>query len=48
MNKPVRAYSAYKANDLIEICNKLDINTMTAAGKKRPNKELYEAIVQYF
>lgn len=48
MNKPVKAFSAYKADDLVSICHKLNINALTMAGKKRPNKELYEAIVQYF
>jgi len=48
MNKPIRAFSAYKANDLMEIGKRLDINVLNKDGKKRPNKELYEAIVQYF
>jgi len=48
MNKPIRAFSAYKANDLVEIGKRLDINVFNKEGKKRPNKELYEAIVQYF
>jgi hypothetical protein len=48
MNKPIRAFSAYKTNDLIEIGKRLDINVLNKEGKKRPNKELYEAIVQYF
>jgi hypothetical protein len=48
MNKPIRAFSAYKANDLVEIGKRLDINVLNKDGKKRPNKELYEAIVQYF
>ena len=46
MHKPLRAFSAYKAGDLVDICKRLNINALTESGKKRPNKELYEAIVQ--
>lgn len=49
INKPIKSISAYKVNELTDICNKLVIdiyNNMT--GKQKTKKELYEAIIQYF
>lgn len=47
MEKPVRVFSYYKTEDLTGICEKLGL-PLTALGKKKTKKDLYEAIVQYF
>jgi hypothetical protein len=48
IDKPIKAISAYKSEDLVEICNKLGIETTDAEkGKTKLKKDLYEAIVQY-
>jgi hypothetical protein len=48
IDKPIKAISAYKSEDLVEICNKLGINTLdTEKGKTKLKKDLYEAIIQY-
>ena len=47
INKPIKAISSYKLNDLINICNKLSIDTNNN-GKQKGKKELYELIIQYF
>ena len=47
--KPIKSISAYKVNELIDICNKLVIkinNDITC--KQKSKKELYESIIQYF
>jgi len=48
INKPIKAESAYKVQDLIDICSKLGIEINTETGKKKTKKELYELIIQYF
>lgn len=49
ISKPIKAFSAYKTQDLIDICNKLAIETIDKAnGKHKNKKEMYEAIIQYF
>lgn len=49
INKPIKAESAYKVQDLIDICSKLGIEiNNTETGKKKTKKELYESIIQYF
>ena len=49
VDKPIRAASAYKLQDLIDICGKLDIAiTNKETGKNKSKNELYESIVQYF
>jgi len=48
INKPIKAESAYKVQDLIDICSKLGIEINTETGKKKTKKELYESIIQYF
>jgi hypothetical protein len=48
IDKPIKAISAYKAEDLAEICQKLGIDTLDSEkGKNKLKKELYEAIIQY-
>jgi hypothetical protein len=45
VDKPLKAISAYKVNDLILICNKLDIDVKQASSEKtKTKKELYEDI----
>jgi hypothetical protein len=43
INKPIKAISYYKVNELVDICNKLAIDI---CGKHTKNN-LYEAIIQY-
>ena len=48
-DKPIKAFSAYNTDQLLELCNKLLIETDNATTNKKKNKkEMYEAIVQYF
>jgi hypothetical protein len=45
VEKPLKAISAYKVNDLILICNKLEIDVKHALSEKtKTKKELYEDI----
>lgn len=44
IDKPIKAISAYKVQELVDICNKLSIET-TCKDKK---KDLYELLIQYF
>ncbi len=47
--KPIKAASSYKVKDLIDICNKLAIDTNnTDSGKNKTKNDLYESIIQYF
>jgi hypothetical protein len=49
IDKPIKAISAYKSEDLVEICNKLGIDTIdNDKGKTKLKKDLYEAIIQQF
>ena len=49
INKPIKAVSAYKLDELINICNKLVINIYNnMTSKQKSKKELYESIIQYF
>lgn len=47
VDKPIKAISSYKLNDLINICIKLNINIQNITGKQKGKKELYESIIQY-
>jgi len=45
VEKPLKAISAYKVNDLIAICNKLEIDVKQVSSEKtKTKKELYEDI----
>jgi hypothetical protein len=45
VEKPLKAISAYKVQDLITICNKLEIDVKQASSEKtKTKKELYEDI----
>ena len=49
MAKPIKSLSAYKTQDLIDICDKLEIETKNTSNMKTKSKqELYEAIIKYF
>ena len=49
VDKPIKGISAYKVSDLLEICSKLEIETVNkASDKKKSKNELYESIIQYF
>ena len=49
IGKPIKAFSSYKVQELIDICQKLAIDiTNKETQKSKSKKELYEAIVQYF
>lgn len=47
--KPIKAISAYKTQELIDICKKLEIETLNDGKTKNKSKqELYESIIKYF
>lgn len=49
IDKPIKAISAYKLNELTDICNKLVINIYNnVTCKQKSKKDLYESIIQYF
>ena len=49
VDKPIKAASSYKVQDLIEICSKLAIETINKeTGKARTKNDLYQSIIQYF
>ena len=49
IDKPIKAMSAYKVEELVLICERLAIETTnTSTSKTKTKKDLYEAIVQYF
>jgi hypothetical protein len=49
IDKPIKALSAYKVEELVGICQRLAIEFLNKdSGKTKSKKDLYEAIVQYF
>ena len=49
IDKPIKAMSAYKVEELVIICERLAIAIInTETGKNKTKKDLYESIVQYF
>tara|TARA_B100000902_G_scaffold348404_1_gene356323 strand:+ start:579 stop:1505 length:927 start_codon:yes stop_codon:yes gene_type:complete len=46
LDKPIKAFSSYKLDELINICNKLKINVYNVynVSKKKTKKEMYEEI----
>jgi len=42
--KPIKSISNYKAQDLRDICKKLNIDIMKTPSKKKTKKELYQLI----
>ena len=49
IDKPIKALSSYKVQDLIDIANKLAIKTINEdTGKQMTKNLLYESIIKYF
>jgi ribosomal protein L33 len=49
IDKPIKAMSAYKVEELNTICKRLAIETINKeTGKNKTKKDLYEEILQYF
>jgi hypothetical protein len=60
LSKPIKSMSAYKTQELVDICNKLGIETNVVScsssspsnisdnAKSKSKKDLYEAIIKYF
>lgn len=49
IDKPIKGLSSYKVQELIDIANKLAIETKNnETGKNKSKNELYELIIQYF
>ena len=49
LDKPIKSLSTYKVQELLDICEKLCIETkQTGKNKHKTKNELYEAIMQYF
>ena len=46
-NKPIKGISTYKLNEIVSICNKLDIKTKLESGKSKNKKQLYTEILTY-
>lgn len=52
ISKPIKSMATYKTQELIDICNKLGIETTLTSENNNPKnkskKDLYEAIIKYF
>ena len=46
MKKPVKGISNYKANELRDICKKLNIDIMKTPTKTKTKKELYQLVIE--
>jgi hypothetical protein len=47
--KPIKAISSYKVQDLLDMCNKLAIESINKeTGKNKSKNDMYEAIIKYF
>jgi len=46
IEKPLKAFSNYKLDDLVSIAEKLSINIYDEHAKKKKKQELYENIIQ--
>lgn len=46
MKKPVKGLSSYKAQELRDICKKLNIDTMKTPTKSKTKKELYQLVIE--
>ena len=47
LEKPLKAFSSYKLDELISISEKLNINIYDTNNKKRKKQELYSDILNY-
>ena len=45
VDKPLKAISSYKLEELMELCKKLDLNKESGGLKSKSKKELYELII---
>ena len=49
IDKPIKGASSYKVQDLLDICNKLSVDTIDKdTGKNKTKKDLYESILFHF
>jgi hypothetical protein len=52
ISKPIKSMATYKTQELIDICNKLGIETTLSSENNNPKnkskKDLYESIINYF
>lgn len=49
IDKPIKSMTGYKISELVEICEKLAIDTVNKeTNKAKCKKDLYETIIQYF
>ena len=52
ISKPIKSMASYKTEELIDICNKLGIETTNNSENDNPKnkskKDLYESIIKYF
>lgn len=49
IEKPIKGLSSYKVKDLLDICEKLAIETIHKdTGKTKNKNDLYESLIQYF
>jgi ribosome assembly protein YihI (activator of Der GTPase) len=46
LEKPLKAFSSYKLDDLVSLAEKLNINVYDEHTKKKKKQELYENILQ--
>jgi len=46
MKKPIKGISSYKAQELRDICKKLNINIMKTPTKSKTKKELYQLVIE--
>jgi hypothetical protein len=47
--KPIKSISSYKVQDLLDMCNKLAIDSINKeTGKNKSKNDMYEAIIKYF
>ena len=48
INKPLKAISSYKVNDIRDLCKKFNINVMKSPTKYKTKKELYLLLQEQF
>jgi threonyl-tRNA synthetase len=47
LNKPIKALSFYKLQELVDFCNKLNLDIINKeTNKPKKKQELYEAVLQ--
>ncbi len=49
IDKPIKAITSYKVQELVDFCNKLGIEIVNKdTNKNKSKKDLYESLIQYF